>query len=50
LSMWLHETRRDQEIRKNRGLETEKFIKKCNFCFNSWGIYYGYGGICLECN
>lgn len=49
LSYWLHETRRDREHRKKNGLETEKAIKCCRYCFGDWGVYFGFGGMCLSC-
>lgn len=36
--------------RKEDGIEKERKLKKCNFCFRTWAIYYGYEGICLECS
>lgn len=49
ISFWMHETRSDRDERKKKGLELEKTVKKCSFCFRQWELYAGFGGMCLQC-
>jgi hypothetical protein len=50
VSSWLKRVEANRVHRKEDGIEKERKLKRCNFCFKTWGIYYGYDGICLECS
>jgi hypothetical protein len=50
LSSWMKRVEINRSKRQEKGYEHEGELKKCNFCFNSWGLYYGYEGMCLECS
>jgi hypothetical protein len=47
---WLRATEKQRAKRINTGLEEESKLKKCSFCYDSWGLYYGHDGMCLECS
>jgi hypothetical protein len=47
---WLKRVEGNRGRRHHDGIERERNLKRCNFCFQAWAIYYGYDGICLECS
>lgn len=42
LADWAKRVQFDRAKRQRNGGERQKMLKKCHFCYNSWGIYYGY--------
>lgn len=50
IKRWLEETKSAKQKAKASAIDIEKTIKRCLYCFNNWGIYFGYkGAMCLEC-
>lgn len=47
LSSWLKRVEINRAKRQERGCDHEGELKKCNFCFKTWGLYYGFDGMCL---
>lgn len=50
LANWIKRVEANRAKRQEEGIEHERKLKKCRFCFKTWGLYYGYDGICLECS
>ena len=47
---WLEEAKMVKKKMRGGLCDVEKGVKKCLYCFNNWGIYYGKkGDICLKC-